>query len=54
MMYFVLSVAYAGDKGPYKYGPKTVQWMQKIQARPALKKAMKRRDDEEKAQRASL
>lgn len=54
MMYFPLAIAYGNGKGPYKYGPKTVAWMKKIAARPTFAKAMKRRDDEEKAQKANL
>lgn len=53
MMHFALAAAYAGGKGPYKFGPKTVQWIQKIQQRPAFKKAMQRRDEEEKKGKAS-
>lgn len=54
MMYFALAVAYGNGKGPYTYGPKTVEWMKRVQARPAFQAAMKRRDAEEKAAKAKL
>lgn len=53
-MYFALAAAYAGGRGPYAFGPKTVAWMHKVQARPAFKKAMQRRDAEERAAQAKL
>lgn len=40
--------------GPYKIGPKTRQWHERVRQREAFKKGMKRMKDEEKAGRSKL